>query len=449
LLAVGALLRVVLLIFSWNQPLAIWDERDYNALALGISQRFEFAFEPGQLTSLRPPLYPALVAGIYTVFGAENFQAVRAVQCLLSLANAVLLYFLGKAVMSPRVGLWAAGLYCFYPSFLAFNNLLLTEVLFTFLLCAACYALIRAIQSQSLLLMLTAGSLFGLAALTRSVLWLLPVVLLVYLLWAWRESIGRKLLAMAAFTLAFGLMLAPWSIRNSLLQETFVTVDVMGGRNFMMGNYRHTPLYRAWDAIRLEGEQSWHHEVSTAYPPSERDTQGKIDKLALKRGLAFIRENPGLTLQRDLIKWVNFWGLEREIVAGVASGDYGHVPKLAILIVTAVIFASYTVTLLAGIYGMMMAPPADRRFHVLFLLVMLFICGMHVIVFGHSRYHLPLMPLIFLYTASSLVHASTIWQRRRSLPFLAATAIGCLFAAGWAWEIFVVDLDRFLSVMKG
>src|SRR5262249_52828387 len=158
-------------------PLDVWDERDYNQLATSLVERGEFAFEPGKPLSMRPPLYPAVVAGMYRLAGMENYQAVRLLQVVLSLLTTYLLYRFGTEIYSRRVGLWLAVLFCFYPSLLWYNNLLLTETLFTFLLCAACYILARGLRRNSIGSLALFGVLLGLAALTRSILWLFPPIL--------------------------------------------------------------------------------------------------------------------------------------------------------------------------------------------------------------------------------------------------------------------------------
>lgn len=443
----GVLVRLVLWFWFQGQSPHIWDEQDYNTLAVNLVQDGEFAFTPGALTSLRPPLYPALVAGVYQLFGLENYQAVRLLQAILSLGTVVLVYRLGRELFEPRVALWAAGLCCFYPSLLGFNNLLLTEVLFTLLLCAACYAVVLHLKRGTLLTALAAGALIGLAALTRSVVWLLPPVLILFLLVLGKGGFVRRLAGAAVLVAAFVVTIAPWAVRNTKLQETFVAIDVMGGRNFMMGNYQYTPLYRSWDAIAIEGERSWVHEVQQVFPSAERSTQGKVDKLALKQGLQFVKANPGLTLHRDVIKFFDFWGLERELVAGANQGYFGPIPRLGVLAVMAIIFGSYVAVLLLGIFGLVLAPPTDLRAHWFLLLVMAFICGMHSLVFAHSRYHLPLIPLLLLYSASALVHARGVWQQRRQWKFWLASSVMGLLVAGWIWNAAAGDLQRLGNIL--
>ena len=449
ILAVGAGLRLGLWTYFAGQTLHIEDEQDYNQLACNLVQHGEFAFEPGVPTSLRPPLYPVVVAGVYRLFGLENYQTVRLVQAILSLVNVVLLYRLGSAVLSRKAGLWLAGLYAFYPSLLGYNNLLLTEVLFTFLLCAFCDGLIRALQHDSLPYLVLAAVLLGLAALTRSVVWLFPPVLAGFLLLAFRGSWRRRLLASATFVVVFAVVLAPWAYRNTRLQKTFIAIDVMGGRNFMMGNYRYTPLYRSWATIGLQGDKSWIHEVVQTYPneqPQPR-TQGQIDKLAMRQAVKFIAANPGLTFQRDVVKFFDFWGLERELIAGGDGGYFGSLSGPVLVGLAVLLCGSYVLALFAGLFGMVLAPPADRRVHLFLLLVVAFICALHTLAFGHSRYHLPLMPLVLVYTANAVIHRKEIWQQRRRWPFWLACGFCAVFAAGWLWTMVVADPDRILHLL--
>jgi len=209
ILGLGAAVRLGPWTRFEGQPLNVTDERDYNALAINLVEHGEYAFQPGKPDSLRPPLYPVVVAGVYRLFGLENYQAVRLFQAVLSLALVVLLYWIGSAVYSRAVGLWLAGLGCFYPTLLGFNNLLLTEVLFTVLLCAFCALVIQALRRDSILVLAAAAVVLALAALTRSVVWLFPPVFAVFLLLAFRGTWRRRLLASLTVVTAFAATVAP------------------------------------------------------------------------------------------------------------------------------------------------------------------------------------------------------------------------------------------------
>lgn len=449
ILLTGGALRIALWSWVGDAPLTIWDERDYNTLAVNLEERGEFALRAGVPTSIRPPLYPALVAGVYRLVGVENHRAVRLLQAAISLVSVALVFWLGLMLYSRRVGVWAAGLLAFYPSLLGYNNLLLTEVLFTVLLIGTCCAIVRAYRRDAVAPLVAAGVLLGLAALTRSVMWLFPPVFGAYLLLTWRGRLRRRLLGALAISLAFAVTVAPWAARNTRLQETFIVVDVMGGRNFMIGNYEHTPVNRAWTAIGIKGDRSWVAVLHDRYPSPTGRTQGQLDKLAQREAIRFVLSHPWMTARRDLVKFINFWGLERELVAGAAQGNFGRVRAPTLGLLTLLVFGSYAAAMIAGIFGAVAWSSDDWRSHGLLLLLVAFVCGLHTLAFGHSRYHLPLMPLVLIFAAAAIVHWPEIWASRRHWSFALAFGLCGILLTAWAVEVLVVDLNRFVTALRG
>ncbi|HEY8504174.1 MAG TPA: hypothetical protein VIL46_06295, partial [Gemmataceae bacterium] len=65
ILLAGAAVRLALWLWFDGLPPRIVDERHYSAIAVNLVQRGEFAYEPGRPHSMRPPLYPFFVAGLY------------------------------------------------------------------------------------------------------------------------------------------------------------------------------------------------------------------------------------------------------------------------------------------------------------------------------------------------------------------------------------------------
>lgn len=448
ILLAGGVLRAALVAWFHGEPLYIDDERSYASIAWHLATTGEFAFAPGQLTSLRPPLYPGLVAVVYAICGVENYTAVRVLQAVLSLLTVVIVHRMAQTAFDERTANLAAAAMAFYPSLAITTNLLLTETLFTLLVVCFSWTVQRYFATSSLRWALGAGIVLGLGALTRSVLWLFPPVLTLFVLLSTRSGLAwwQRLGHASAACLAFAVVLAPWTIRNSRLQETFVTVDVMGGRNVMMGNYEFTPLYRAWDAIGVTGPQSWDNVLAAERPAGQRLTQGQIDKQALRRALTFMLDNPMLTMQRSAIKFLNFWQLEREWVAGASRGYWKLGDKIGVLCLAGLIVGAYVAAMWLGLFGFACVRPADPRWKWFVACLIGFVCLLHTVAFGHSRYHLPLMPLILVFSAAAAVHWRGIWHRRGPAFWLAAT--GCTgLVAGWVWEIVAVDADRLRALI--
>jgi 4-amino-4-deoxy-L-arabinose transferase-like glycosyltransferase len=432
---------------SQSTELMIVDEQHYHTLALNLLRGHGFAWEPGMLTSIRPPLYPFFIMLVWTVSGTESLWAVRMVQILLSLANVWLLYRLGLLLFNHRIALLAAAGFCFYPSFIGFNVFLLTEVLFTLLLTLVALGYVVLLKTGRLSAAWGAGIMLGLAALTRSILWLFPLVLCPLVFFSVHGTLRMRLQVALGLFLGFALIVTPWAVRNTKLQGVFSVVDTMGGLTLRMGNYEHTPLYRAWDPVTLHGEISIFHQLHQEHPDAPVWTEGQKEKWALRATLAYILAHPLVTLQRAVVKFANFWGLERVIIAGWQQGLYQPPPWLAGL-GTLVITFSYILVTLGASLGFFLALPMDRRAHRFFLLLMLFICGMHTVVFGHERYHLPLIPFLYLYAAAAVVNRS--WHRLQDGMSVAVSpgAAWMILFLIWAWEVCIVDMARIQALLR-
>ncbi len=438
MLAIALALRLA--VAGWlcwhGHELYVWDERDYDTLALNLVRHRQFAFVPGEPTSLRPPLYPAALAAIYSVAGERNYTAVRILQAILGTLSVWMIFVLARNLYDERTGIVAAVIFACYPSLVATTGLVLTETLFTFFLCAGCLLVQQALSKGGYGWFAALGAILALGALTRSVLWLFPPVLLVFMLTAGpRREVGRRFLQAMTAILAFALVIAPWAYRNTRLQKTFTAVDVMGGRNFMMGNYEHTPFDRPWDAIAMSGDQAWHVVLRAKMPEAQGVTQGQLDKLALKYSLRYVKEHPGQTLARDAAKFFHFWQLERELIAGLRQGYWGGASKPGVLLAAAVILGSYVAVLLGGILGWSLHWPKQWQMHLFLLLVAAFVCGIHTLVFGHSRYHLPLMPLLAVYAAAAwTARGELLVQWRRPAMWLAG-GLCLVLALNWCCEL--------------
>jgi 4-amino-4-deoxy-L-arabinose transferase-like glycosyltransferase len=448
-LAVGLALRLAVVAWMyWNgQELYVWDEWDYDKLAVNLLRHGEFGFEPGQLTSIRPPLYPATLAAIYAVGGEHNYTLVRVLQALMAIATAWIVFALARSLYDERTGVIAAGVVACYPSIVANTGLILTETLFTCLLCTACLLMHQCLMLGGAWRFALLGMTLALGALTRSVLWLFPPVLLVFLIVCDpAREIRLRILHAGVAIIMFAAVIAPWAYRNTRLHYTFTAVDVMGGRNFMMGNYEHTPLKRPWDAIGVKGDTAWDAVLRAQELVGRDSTQGQIDKVAMKYGLDYVRRNPAQTLVRDVAKFFHFWQLERELVAGMSRGYWGAWSKPALLVAGSIFASTYMVVVIGGVLGWSLRPSHAWRMHVFLLLVIAFVCGIHTLVFAHSRYHLPLIPLLAIYAAAAWTAQTSLLGQWRRPQFWLAACVCILLAASWAREL-VIEIPRLLSLV--
>jgi 4-amino-4-deoxy-L-arabinose transferase-like glycosyltransferase len=444
-LLLGLILRLAVLSQTSGLGTPVMDEQQYSQIARNIVAGNGFAWGPNALTSIRPPLYPGLLAAIWSAAGSENLQLVRAVQIVIGLATAGLVYLLGARVFGPKAGRWGAAIYWLYPSLIFFNFLILTETLFTFLLVAFVLLTVMLVQSPRAWVAVACGVSLGLAALTRSILWPVPILLCPLLIVVIRRPFAARIAFASLVVAGYALVVAPWAVRNTRLQGVTTIVDTMGGMNLRMGNYEYTPDDRMWDAVALGGEKSWVNGLS-ADLPNQTITEGQKEKWAQKKAIAYMRANPAVTLRRSFIKFADFWGLEREFMAGVQQGFYA--PPLWFQVVASLaIVLAYVGVVIIGAGGIWLTAPEDWRLHVVLLLPVVLIMGAHTVVFGHSRYHLPLVPIFGLYAAALLARAPDYsWSRR---PVLVGAIVSvCALVAVWVRQVVLVDLARITALLN-
>jgi hypothetical protein len=368
------------------------------------------------------------------------------VQILLALATTGIVFLIGRRVYGPAVGSLAAAICWLYPSLVFSNFLILTETLFTFLLMAFVLLMVMLVQSPRALIAVAGGATLALAALTRSVLWPAPLILCPLLFLVIRGPLRTRVTMPLLVLTAFVVVLGPWSIRNTRLQGVFTTVDTMGGLNLRMGNYEYTPEDRMWDAVSLTGERSWVYALSQEHVKGPI-TEGFKDKWAQRKAVEYMREHPGQTLKRSIIKFADFWGLEREFMAGVRDGFFSPQRWFAIVAALAII-GGYVAVSLLGAAGLWLERPPDWRTQVMLLFPVVLITGAHTIVFGHSRYHLPLMPLFGIWAAAVVEsRLSDVWFQPR-LMVAGAVVSMLLLCTIWARQIVFVDAARLAEIFR-
>jgi hypothetical protein len=131
---------------------------------------------------------------------------------------------------------------------------------------------------------------------------------------------------------------------------------------------------------------------------------------------------------------------------------------VAILGATVAIMGVYAATMVAAVIGLCAALArggSGLPLHLFTLVFVLHITAAHALVFGHPRYHLPLMPLLTVYAATVLAAWPRVWAAvprawPRRVPAVAVASLAvALLVAIWAREVLFVDLHRFLAGLAG
>lgn len=177
---------------------------NHHTFSLGIA-------EPFFPDAYRPPLYTALVA--LFLYIKLPLVSVILFQNILGGAISILIYKIGRALaFSLHVSIFPAVLISIEPMSVYWNNLLMSDTLYTFLFLLSVYLFIK----RRLFLF---ALIFGLATLTRTIgIYFFPLFL-AFVLWRAKPVFPWKKVAIS--TLIFIAVLSPWMIRNKVAFDTW------------------------------------------------------------------------------------------------------------------------------------------------------------------------------------------------------------------------------------
>lgn len=377
----------------------------------------------------RAPGYQSFVAAGLAVAGGR-VVGVRILQVLLSVATTLVLYRLGRRIASERVAFAAATFVAFYPSLVAFSHLLWAETLFTFLILLAFDRLLRAAEEGGTRGdAITAGVLLGGAALVRSAGVPLLVASVVWALW----FAGRRV-PVGALVAAALIVIAPWSIHASLRAGRFVLIDTNPGWNLWSGNNEYVEpdlqgiwgtglgldngLEEAWGprlvarglpaglaGARLDGE--WRGEL-----PGRLAADGITDRSSPEadawyraRALEEMRRDPMGVVRRAPLKLAALWSPDFFLARHVLRDWYGRASGVAAAAVVALAWLASLVPLVGGPYALVAAAARRNAWSTLAIAWIAILLPMHALLFGVSRMHQPLVPLLALAAAAWFLRA--------------------------------------------
>ncbi|MCP4594348.1 MAG: phospholipid carrier-dependent glycosyltransferase [bacterium] len=368
----------------------------------------------------QPPVYITFLAGVLALTG-RSLLAIKLAQVLLGTATVGILYWIGRSWFDRRTALAAATICALYPNLIAFTHYLWSETVFVFLLTLGMGLLTRRRELPGWAGMVGVGLFLGLAALTRSlILYFVPVLVV----WAlvvhrrqWRATVPRIGLMIAVIAL----VIAPWTVRNWSIHGGLVLVETNGPFNLWRGNtpnaYRVRPKppaesYRPpFESIPLMPVvEQWAPDLVAQAKQMCASTQpSDLEVIACARQLAWecIRNDPAGFARRAGYKIVDLWNPTSFLMRRMQSGAYGPMsPRWESAIAWSAVVSYGLVVVLA--LAVLWRVRREPRVWLVVLLV-LFVTLVHAVVFGLSRFRLPLMPFIILLGGHAVVMALHRW----------------------------------------
>lgn len=274
------------------------DALQYHQLALNQLAGYGHALEPGRPTTLRPPLYPLFLAGIYALTG-QDYRHALYVQAILHASLVFPLFWLGFRVSGCiSVGILAAGLFAVHTSFEIVSGLYrenITIVLVVFFL----WNLYEGCKQPQKGRFIVAGIISGLLGLTNPVF--IPISLGLFffsLLCANCRSLAKLLFVQSVVSIV---IITPWLIRNQMILDR--GQEALNHHVILYGYYPAFTDEWWWpvsDMTELEGKRE-----RASYFLSQNDEGWDLWSKLRSKILAHPLGVAKLAISRILILWIS------------------------------------------------------------------------------------------------------------------------------------------------
>ncbi len=351
----------------------------------------------GVLSSFRPPLYPTLLAVIYSFFGtgADRFLIVRIFQTLLGALLAPMTYALAERLFPGNIAVARISASCiaFYPMLVIYPLSLATENLFFILILSSILSLQKAKQSienkgssyvknNSFFVkarwFILSGILLGLTCLTRSVAQIFAILAV---LWVWLVLKQWKMALVSLSLIA--VVIGPWIVRNSLLYRKFTGIESALGYDLYLGYYpTGTGTFQFPQSL----------DLMTIVNDSQRDEVG------VKDTIGFLKADPGRFIYLFARRTGYFFGLERRALTYFYSNNYfGHIDSPILGGIFAIFCLPFVALCSSGVAGLPLIKISKESW-----LIILFLVGYispHLLIIAEDRFHLTLIPILAIFGA--------------------------------------------------
>ena len=385
LVLIGLFVRLVYVAQGYEVPPQ--DTRDYDDIAMNLLSGEGFVARENwfgyDVRSWRAPFYPFFLAGVYGSVGYSH-DAVRVIQCLVGAGTVGLVYLIARE-LAQRFAWIAGGLAAVYGPLVSISNEVMTETWFVFWQVLGVYALIRLNgRRASRRWVVLGGFSIGMAALTRPVGLLLLPAYLVYAIWRQPSVMWKQVAGVVGATL---LVTIPWTIRNYNVHGVWPVFSTHGGFILLRSNWQ-TPDWRRSDGWRID------REVFEQTPSEiERDRQW------LRQGIEVILENPTTYMRWMIEKFLRFWYVFRP--------DYNF----------------WFVLVLPFFVAGLVRFGLDEGYRLFTLLTAASLLTFSFVLYGSTRFRLPLEPLFLIFAVAWAVDYVTESGVRRAGLVLSGYAI--------------------------
>lgn len=381
---------------------------DYDKLAFSLANGYGYRFFPETAnTIMREPGYPAVLAGVFWLFG-YSLTATKLLNFFLALLGAFLVARLTSRVFGNKsYSIIAALLFLFHPGIIIAESRGGVEILFIVLFLLFVHSIYNCIYRGLYIDFVLAGFILGFAVLVKSTLMYFPLFLLFYLIIInFKRNLIKSIIKTGVLVISMLLILSPWIIRNYILVGKIIpTASVLGVAaytgQYICKNFDFNVNMQELDqqaSVRINAKANkagynYRDKENPGYyryfylPEDEVSFNSKLLSEVEQEYLA----HPGLFLQCSAQNLIKFW------IAGKTW------------ISTLLNFVVQIPLIIGAIFAVIIAYRERRLKNVMPLVLFIFYyLTIHVVLHAQARYSIPILPLLFVLSAKTI---DILWRK--------------------------------------
>lgn len=370
----------------------------YQSYAYYFSNGFYISYDPTYTVFPFKIGYPIALSILYRITGID-INAAKALNIILSVASALLLYHIGRQMLDKKAGKIAALMFAVWPAQIIFTSVLAAEHIFLVFFLLSIYFLVKLKSKQILRYEILYAALTGVSITAsqffRPVSLIMFPVAAVYIFIICEHSgtipkkAGRKLLLFGVIVLGYFISL--YSLNMAV--EPVTSIDITRsspGMSMLIGtNFESGGTYNKDDA-GFVSKYGYDYE--------------KVHSAALDTAISRIREKPAEFAGLVVKKYGIVWGNENYGLTGAMSNTDKRITDTELLTSLSALSekasqAYYMTILLLAAAGCLLA--------VIHKVSDMIVSGLIILGFAlsfcffevQSRYHMPAVPMLFLIAA--------------------------------------------------
>lgn len=362
------------------------DEQRFLTEAIKFSETFEFW--TGNSRAWEMPFTAIIYGLIYKLFYNidHTIIVIRLMQSIMVIFQAILIYRISQIVFkNDEVAFLSFNLMLFYPFFIFYQGLLLSETLFITLFLSGFYFLYRWYENDLLLdrYLVLASVTLTFSLYVKGTLSIFPPVLITLFYFLNKFSLKKAILVFIVSILVYIILMSSWWIRNYYIFDKFVPFTTSSGMNLYLGANEYNKY----------GDISWATSVEQEFVLETNNIKDEIERnnTYKEKAISFITNNP---LQYLKLMWLKF---QRYYSFTFNSKKFDN------LFYNLISMLSYGVVITFALLFFILNLSMWKKFSAIYLVIGYFTL-IHIVFIASIRYRLPLEPLFILMASYSMVH---------------------------------------------